>query len=286
VHVLNVVAIPAYLGYALWPLARARTLRSERRSWIGALLIGTVMALALAWSHFARFGDPLETGRYGLYSHFVVPAEGLLALVVSPGRSFLLYSPPVVLALWGWRRWARAAPAAAWFALALVITRWVFVAARSDWWGGWALGPRFLVPAIPFAVAPLVVVLAGCRGASVSRGVTCAVALLGSVILQAHLASHSIFEWMLHLHAQDSPALDYLARSHWTASASPIVGFFALAPDMLSLGSLRLAQLGEPGLAWIFAGILVAGAAAAVRLGLALRNRGDSGDTPEHRSAL
>ena len=43
----------------------------------------------------------------------------------------------------------------AWFILALSLTRWVFMACRSDWHGGWAIGPRYLIPAIPFMLVPL-----------------------------------------------------------------------------------------------------------------------------------
>jgi hypothetical protein len=56
---------------------------------------------------------------------------------------------------------------------------------------------------------------------------------------------------------------DYMWDSHWNPMASPIVGFFGLEWDMLSLGALALAADGAPGLAWIFAGTLTVGVLAA-----------------------
>ena len=44
----------------------------------------------------------------------------------------------------------------------------------------------------------------------------------------------------------------YMEAAHWDIRASPLVGFFSLKPDMLSLGALRLDSLGHPGLLLVF----------------------------------
>ena len=261
-HVLNLVAVPCFLGYALWPIRGE--LPRHRKAWGGALAIGTVLLLLLGWSHYARYGSPLETGRYGLYSHFIVPGEGLLALLVSPGRSFLLLSPALLVALPGWRPLARRVPAAALFAAAVVVTRLLFVSMRSDWWGGWAIGARFLLPAVPFALVPLAAVWDGLASRKGRLGV--AAALLACVAMQAHLAAHSIFEWMTRLHHETPKTVSYLSRSHWELGANPLVGFFDLKVDMLSVGAVRLAQHGHSGLAWVFGVVAAVGVAAAVVL--------------------
>ena len=89
--------------------------------------------------------------------------------------------------------------------------------------------------------------------------------LVASMFLQAHLSAHSIFRWMF-LVMMKGGVPDYMWDSHWNPMASPIVGFFGLEWDMLSLGALELAADGVPGLAWIFAGIAAVGVVAAWRL--------------------
>lgn len=273
VHVLNLIAIPGYLIYTFMPLRREGALVRERAAWSGALALGAATVAALGWSHYARFGDPWQTGRYDHYSHFIVPSAGLLAMLVGPGRSVVLYSPAAGVGLLGWRDALRRIPDAAWFAIVVVITRWVFVATRSDWWGGWAIGPRYLVPVVPLLLLPLPFVLARAwrRGRKAVLGVV--VALGVGVLLQAHLAAHSIFEWMLGLTTTGTFHMSYLERSHWLPSASPIVGFFGLPPDMLSIGAVRLAQHGHPGLLGVLGGIAALGVWGAVTLARGLFGR-------------
>jgi hypothetical protein len=272
VHVLNLVALPCLLGYAVLPLLRDRSLTSHYRAWLPALGLGLGMVALLGLGHYLRFGDPWQTGRYGHYSHFIVPGEGLFALLVAPGRSFLLYSPVVLLGLAGWPGLRRRVPAAAWFALAVVATRLLFVSARSDWFGGWGVGPRYLVPAVPFAVLPLAVVLAGLPR---MRPIWRRLMILGltlCIVLEAHLAAHSIWEWMNVL--MNKPwtwGSGYLQRSHWLPAATPVAGFFELQVDMLSVGSARLLHHGYSGMAWIFGTVAALGLASAVVLGKTLR---------------
>lgn len=263
-HVLNLVMVPCFLGYALWPLHRERAWSSERAAWIGALTLGAAAVVALGLSHWVRFGDPFETGRHGHYSHFIVPGNGLLAMLVSPGRSLFVYSPALLVALPGWPRLLRRMPVEGWFALSCVAVRLLFVATRSDWWGGWAIGPRFLLPIIPFGLMGLLEVL---RDATTRRRVAVVGAcLVACALLELHLSTHSIFEWMLHIYQTTPESVGYLERSHWSPAASPIVGFWGRTVDTLSAGAVRLAQRGHPGLLMVFVGIAVVGAAAGFAL--------------------
>lgn len=275
VHILNLLTLPALAVYAFVPLVREGVALRERRAISGALLLGAVGLVLLGWSQWARFGDPFESGRYGLYSHFIVPGEGLAAMLVAPGRSIFVYSPPLLLALLGWTRLWRRAPEATAACALLVLMRLLFVACRSDWWGGWALGPRLLVPAVPFALLPIAAVFSRWREASKLFRFCVAAVLCISLLLQAHLAVHSIFEWMLRVYAQDSPAMSYLTRSHWLWSMSPIAGFFEVRADVLFVGAMALQRLGHPGPLVVFAGVVLMGLAAALMLGarLGLRRR-------------
>jgi hypothetical protein len=263
-HVLNLVAVPWLLAYAIAPL-RPR-LREHTRVVLAGLLPALVGLALLLLGQWLRFGDPLESGRYDHYSWWIAPGVGALALLVGPGRSILLFSLPLVPALLGMRAWIRRMPAVAWCVLGIAVSRWLVVAMRSDWWGGWSVGPRYLVPVVPLLLVPLAFVLERARGWTRGPRLALAALLIASVLVQVHLSLHSIFEWMLHLTTTGDAQWHYLERSHWLPDASPLVGFFGLPLDTLSTGALRLARHGFPGPAVIFGVIAVLGAAAAWQL--------------------
>ena len=293
VHVLNVVALPCLVYYALAPtLGRVgwRGLGSavDRRSWAIALGLGALALAMLGLDQWWRYGSPFETGRLGRYSWWVWPWRGLVTMLFAPGRSLLIYSPPLLLAGLAWPALRRRDPATAWFVLALALTRLGFVACRSDWHGGWAIGPRYLVPTIPFLLVPL----AGWLQRWTEHGGIhrwLGAGLLGlSVPFQAWLASHSIFQlfWQLNLdHGRDH----YRAVADWSFGAIPPVAFwrlerpaleFARAGDWpaarlaaqfeaLGFGAWRLAKLSDADGLWrLLLAIAALGLVAALGLGV------------------
>jgi hypothetical protein len=139
---------------------------SRARAIAGASLLAGALAALLPLGVFdaARFGSIWETGRnvspdgFG-YGVFQAPWRGLWGLSLSPGKGLLLFCPVVMLGLAGWRSLAARSAAMRLTAMALaaaLISRWLFVAARSDWHGGFCLGPRYLLMAVPFLLWPAV----------------------------------------------------------------------------------------------------------------------------------
>lgn len=276
VHVLNLSALPGLIVYALGPSWRqggAARLWIERRLWGVALLIGLVALGSLGLSHYLRFGSPWETGRFGIYSHSVAPWIGLAALFVAPGRSLFLYAPAVTLGLAGAAALRRRLPHVACFALAMVVIRALVIATRSDWYGGWALGPRHLIPVLPFAILPLAALWEAWPRWRRAPKVALAGLQVGAVAVTLYLSLFSIFEWMFHL--SRDPAIrsqvPYMQASHWWLSASPLAGFYTLKVDMLSVGAWRLAERGHWGLLVIFAGIATTAVGASIMLWRTLR---------------
>ena len=151
---LLLIAVPlsAYVGW----LAVTRALRAE---WL---------RLALAWSapigaggaldmlyNIVRYGSPLQFG----YLHDAIGfshsfAVGIVGLLVSPGVGLFVYMPVLLLALLGFRSFARRYPVEALTIGALCVLRIVFYA---GWWAwdGWNWGPRFLLPMVPLLFIPL-----------------------------------------------------------------------------------------------------------------------------------
>jgi hypothetical protein len=93
-----------------------------------------------------RFGSPLASG----YSdqpegiRFHLPFDGIAGFLFAPGKSILLFSPPVLLGLIAWPRFFRRHRR---LALGLLLGGGVFFlfeASWQNWGGGWCWGPRHI----------------------------------------------------------------------------------------------------------------------------------------------
>lgn len=106
-------------------------------------------ALLMAYNQ-ARWGNPFDSGMEPFYG---IPREqigwGLWGLLASPGKSLLLYAPPVLLGLIGWPRLARIRPGAAAILAATVVPPMLQAARDPAWSGGWCWGPRLWVFSLP-----------------------------------------------------------------------------------------------------------------------------------------
>jgi hypothetical protein len=180
-------------GVPRWPLVAAV---------VGALL----PVAALAGYHAVVFGGPWSTG----YHHVTdagfarTHGEGLLGLglptgaslfehLVSPWGGLLVWAPLVALALavalWRWRSLdveERVGTAVLAVLVAIVI--------GLGQTGGWRVGPRYLVLAMPMAIYGLVRLLHGVRGRPVLAGLVLGVALASAMLdaLAANLFPHLV----------------------------------------------------------------------------------------------
>lgn len=151
---VSAVLVPIVLGYLVlrWPTP-VRPLPAARLApLIAAALPLTAAAFALAWYNLLRFGSPLDFG-YEDESFTTPILVGIAGLLLSPGKSLLLFNPGLLLALaGGWRllhRW-RAETS---LLLGLSGVSLVLHAAWWSWEGGWSWGPRLLLPIVPLLAA-------------------------------------------------------------------------------------------------------------------------------------
>lgn len=157
VRPFNLAVGAPMLLYALWAVLRAR--KGPERAVAASGMVALVVLLAggtaaVGGYDAARYGSVFATG-YGPnegFHHDVV--QGLLGFAVSPGKSIVLFDLPVVLAPVGavlaWRPGRRADVAL------LVAVCALYALLYSAWWaweGGWAWGPRFLLPVVPLLMA-------------------------------------------------------------------------------------------------------------------------------------
>ncbi|MFV8750733.1 hypothetical protein ACNOYE_09295 [Nannocystaceae bacterium ST9] len=293
VHLLNAIAIPCLLGYAFAPTWRDRSWSRERGAWALALGLGTLALIGLLLDQWWRFGDPFESGRYADYGRWIWPFEALLTMLVAPGRSLLIYSPPIVLGLFAWAELRRRDPDTAYFVLAIAATRLVLVACRSDWHGGWGIGPRYLVPIVPFLLLPLIGPLERWRELTRAGRRARLGLIAGSIALQGWLAIHSIFQIMWDIN-QAHGRVRYWKVADWQLDATPAIAFWRLEQptlefvlagkwaaargsaqvDLLVMGAWRVAaSVGESGLLRIFQTIGALGLLAGLGLAWLVRRR-------------
>ena len=125
-----------------------------------AVPVAIVGVLLVAYN-LVRFGSPFDTGyHFESGEGFTTPIwQGLWGLLFSPYRSTFLHTPLFIASMVAfvpfWRRHRSEAAAIA----AISVTLILMYSAWWMWWGGYAWGPRFLVPLTPFWVlllAPVV----------------------------------------------------------------------------------------------------------------------------------
>jgi len=222
----------------------------RRRGAVTLLALPVLGALAaIGWYNAARFGSPLQSG-YGrgalgeamdLVTQRSWPsvAEGAWNLLASPGKGLIFYAPLTLLAPWGaWRLWRAGHGGAVALLGALCLTDWLAHAnVLIRWLGGWAWGPRFLVPIVPLLVLLAGGLLVGPRRPRGARPAVAVLALAGLLVqVPAVLADyHPYLDALAQRYSQgphDAQA-PYRAEQAYVPSVtlSPIVGQWRLALD-------------------------------------------------------
>ncbi len=158
------VALLALYAVVVWlqrrAAARSKAITDLRAA--AAFLLPILLAglLLLAYNQ-ARFGSPFATGyHFESGEGFTNPlVPGLWGLLFSPYRSLFLHTPLLLAGLVGFVPFVRRNRAEGILVALLSAALLVLYSLWWMWWGGYAWGPRFLVPMTPFWVlllAPLV----------------------------------------------------------------------------------------------------------------------------------
>lgn len=176
---------------ALWTVAKAG-IRGAVFGALGALPMLAILAIydliafgtvkPIGYEHSALWQEQHSTGFMSItYPHL----DAIWGLTFSPFRGLFYYSPVLLLILAGFylatrsrRSWTPALVTGGGFVLLFL-----FVCSSVMWWGGFAVGPRYLVPAIPLLAIPLGYAIAWVNGsAPAARAVgMLAVAALGAI---------------------------------------------------------------------------------------------------------
>lgn len=107
-----------------------------------------------------RYENPVfKTGGKAFLDVFLLPQWDVLPMVLlSPYRGLFISSPALLLGVYGMTKWLRSEKlrAEAWLVISILLFFLLFMTMFNGWHGGWAVGPRYLVPALPFLALPAV----------------------------------------------------------------------------------------------------------------------------------
>jgi len=114
---------------------------------------GSVFALSSGHERYAPFQELASQGWFGIG---VPNPLTLLKLLLDPARGLLVFSPIVIVAIAALPRARKAMSAPQFWSLVSVpIALLLVYAGYPNWHGGWTVGARYLVPALPFLLYPL-----------------------------------------------------------------------------------------------------------------------------------
>jgi hypothetical protein len=162
----NYLAAAVVIFLGIYLLSFTRKLRD-----VAAYSLGVAVPfLGLCAYHQACFGSPFVTGyqhqsplfhaeRASFLGVFGAPQpKVLLTILFSPFRGLFFSSPVLLMGIVGWFHLLRDGRhrGEAWLFASIVAFFVLFNCCFNGWSGGWGVGPRYLVPALPFLALPLV----------------------------------------------------------------------------------------------------------------------------------
>lgn len=159
------IALPALLVYffLLWhEQSPLKTLRRDRAALVRVLralalflIPGSLLVLAGALGYnFYRFGDALEFG----YGETLAPIPiwtGIYGMLFSPGKSWFLFAPPLIVSLLALPRFLRAHRPETIAFLVYLVSVILFHARYDNWHSAGAWGDRYLFAATALWILPL-----------------------------------------------------------------------------------------------------------------------------------
>jgi len=233
----HVLAIAVFLVAIL-----IRDKRAGGRAALALTSVSGVAVLLLLAYNTAHFGNPLEFGypafaeRGKQLNSFQTPLSvGLHGFLFSPGKSILLFAPPILLALAGIPRLWRRDRGLATLAALLPVLYLLFFARYTQWEGGYCFGPRYLVPAITLFCLGLGPALAD--GGRKTRWSAVGLLVLGMAIQCIGLATSFM---------EDQATTGRYYDSHWTYRLS----YSLIGQIHLLFHYLRTSEPARLGLGW------------------------------------
>ena len=223
---------------------------SDRRRIGWVILMGALVAAGWMFYNNAVFGSPLELGyghselwieqhHTGFMSLTWPHWEAIWGIAFSPFRGLFVLSPLLLLAVPGfvlWHRYGEHRPEF-WVALASVLAMFLFNSSSIMWWGGFAVGPRYLLPMLPFMSLALIFALRE-WGEPIWMRVLCGVLLGWSLVATWGL---TLAEQAFPPDTMRNPLIEHAWPNWQTGNIARNLGMFLHLPGVASLLPLLVA---------------------------------------------
>ncbi len=227
------------------------------RAWLAFAAPLAVAAAALAYYNLARYGDPFNTGYLPEESFSGVWLQGLAGLLISPGRGLFLYAPVLLLALPSFPVFVRRHRFEGALAVGIILAHMLLYGKWFMWHGGYAWGPRFMVPTIPFFMVGLAPFIQWTQESRGRRVAFLALAILSGLIQVLGLSVHfELFQNRL----LDTGLPLFAPITFFAPRYSPLVGQFQfLRPEYLDFAWILNGRINWPLLVALAVGVLLSG---------------------------
>ncbi|MGQ9793021.1 MAG: hypothetical protein ACUVSF_05005 [Anaerolineae bacterium] len=222
----NIIFVPffaAFLVYKAWqraipPCWNAPTLWRAA----GAFALPLVIAAAfLAAYNIARYSNPLDTGYLAEERFDGNWVQGIAGLLVSPGRGLFLYAPVLLLALPAAPAFWRCHRLTAGLAWTIVLGHVLLYGKWFMWHGGYAWGPRFMLPTVPFLVLGLLPVITWAQRSMRWR---CALATLAVISVAIQVLGLSVHFELFQTRLLDTGLPLFAPVTFFNPRYSPLIG--------------------------------------------------------------
>ena len=217
------------------------------------LLFGSFFSLSSGFESDAAFRRLAGSGLFGIG---LPDPLILLRLLIDPARGLFVFSPILLLGLAAFPEVRRRFSARQLWSLLLVPAAMILMyAGYPNWHGGWTMGARYLVPALPFLALPIAFGRSSVLGSLLIGASVLAVAMTTLVfpfVPPNVPAPWATFAWPILRHGLVAPNLLHLV-ARWLAVAVP----FAIVAAAVVFASEKRALVLAGAALWMAAALAV-----------------------------
>jgi hypothetical protein len=163
-----------------------------REQFLRYVLLAMLLAVPFLISNMVLFNALLPPYFAASRLGSLTISEALAGMLISPSRGLFIFSPILLLAIYGiiLKRFRYGLEPLDWALILILVLHWVVVSAFVHWWGGHSYGPRFFTDIMPFIVYFLIPVLSLIELKYESTGIRVGLSSLYAVLLLLSVLIH------------------------------------------------------------------------------------------------